>query len=225
MKLSKLTKYLLPFAPVFAQAQVTFNLDTEFTADLDLQGNAPFVTMVFDDSYGDADQVLLTVTAEIGGLQDNETVKAVYFNFDDSLDVNALSFEIISINGLIIFDENDIYTDKNGRNAGSGTLFDIELDLPPPPGKISKRMTAGEVLEIAITYDNQNLSGNDFLFTNSGNKADQFLAAAHIISIAGGQSDWIAATPNVVVIPEPSTYAGLLLAGIISMVILRRGSK
>jgi hypothetical protein len=190
----------LAFAGEARAADVTFDLDLEFSGGIDPQGGTPWLTAVFDDSFGGSDTVRLTMSG--AGLVNTEFVNMWYFNFDPALDPNFLIFNPVGTLPSVP----SINTGTNSFMADGDGLFDIEFDFPPPPGDFNSKFTTGESVILDIVYTSA-ISATSFNFGSApGGGAGPFPTAAHVQGINGvnDPSGWVAAP-----IPEPST--GLLL--------------
>ncbi len=189
----------LAVAPAYG-ATLTFGLDTEFSGGTAPGGTAPWVVATFDDSFGGANTVRLTMTTP--QLAGSENVEGWYFNFDPLLDPTDLTFTAIDNTASV---PNNILTGVDQFKADGDGLYDILFDFPPPPGSMGARFTAGETVIYDITYTSAiDVSSFDFFSTPDGGNG-VFLSAAHVLQTEdGSESGWIG------VVPEPST--GLLVA-------------
>jgi hypothetical protein len=185
-------------------ASITFNLDVEFSGGQAPGGAAPWVTATFDDSFGDANTVRLTM--ETPGLTGNEFVDSMYFNFDTALDPTQLTITVVdlgSVGATVVSTGVDLF-----KADGDG-LFDILFDFPPPPGNPNLRFRANQTVIYDLTYVAPiSASSFSFLSTPDGGQGN-FFAAARIGNTTGegeGGSGWIGAA-----VPEPATV--LLLGG------------
>jgi len=199
-------------------ATLTLGLDVEFSgATPPASGTTPWVTATFDDSFGGPNTtVRLTMTAD--NLTGNENLELFHFNFDPSLDPNALTFTAVDNsasnpeNGK---GDNGIFTGVNAFMANGDGNYDIVFNFPPPPGAGGNRFTSGESVIYDITYTSA-IDVNSFNFlSDEGGGQGSFLAAAHIQRIGGTDSGWIG------VVPEPST-ASLLGLGLVGVASIRR---
>jgi len=180
---------------VFGQASaatLTYEFTNSFGATAP-DGPAPWLTAVFDDG-GSAGSVelTLTVSAAVG----DADVSEVYFNLNDSLDATSLSFLRTGGTGPVTGDIS-VYTGTNAFQADGDGIYDILLDLPPPPGQQGSRFQAGETLVFDITGIGS-LTVADFNYiAEIGGSNGPFFAAAKVISTGEGgeSSDWIGVVP------------------------------
>jgi hypothetical protein len=182
---------------------LTFGLDFEFSGGADpASATTPWVSITLDDSFGGANTVRMTFEAtNLTGGSTGESVNAFYLNFDTALDPTLLSFTAIDTADST---PNAINTGLNAFQADGDGLFDIEFDMPPPPGNANSRLTGGESIVYDITYGSAiDVSSFDFMSEMGGGNGS-YSAAAHITRINGNDSGWIGP------IPEPNT--GLLIA-------------
>jgi hypothetical protein len=200
----------LSFSGVGQAATLTFGLDVEFSGGTAPAGVVPWITAVFDDSFGGPNTVRLTLSApNLSGGASGENVALWHFNFDPGLDPTQLVFSAVS-NGASV--PNAINTGVNAFMADGDGMFDIQFDFPPPPGTGSARFTQGEVIVYDLTYISPIDVSSFNEFSDMGGGQGSFLSAAHIqrTPSGGGGSGWIG------VVPEPGTAAlmGLGLAGL-----------
>lgn len=166
-------------------------------------GTSPWMTATFDDSFGDASTVRLTISAN--NLVGTESATHVYFNFDPTLDPTLLSFAAIDNSAAV---PNSILTGVNLFQANGDGLYDINFDLPPPTGSFASKLTAGESITYDITYTSAiSASSFNFLSTTGGGNGT-YKSAAHVQGV-DGTGGWIGTTT---VVPEPISYI-LFLAG------------
>lgn len=195
-----LVAVVMGFVSSASAATITFGLDIEFSgASAPASATTPWVTIILDDFFGDANTVRLTVEAtNLTGGTTGENINSFLLNFDPSLDVSLLTYTAIDVfdssPNAVNFQTNDFMADGDGS-------FDIEFDMPPPPGNSDSRFTGGETIIFDLVYVSP-ISASSFDFLSEpppGGGAGPFSAAAQIQRINGNKSGWIAP------IPEPST--------------------
>lgn len=205
---------MLPVGPAAATI-LSFGLDVEFSGGTaPASGTQPWVSFTLDDSFGDANTVRLTMSADnLTGGTGGENIDGFYFNFDPLLDPTLLTFTVVNNAAST---PNSINTGVNAFMADGDGSFDIFFDFPPPPGSGAARFTGGEVVIYDITYTSA-ISASSFIFpSEEGGGNGSYLAAAHILRTGDGtESGWIGVSS---VIPEPQTGAllgiGLALLGL-----------
>jgi hypothetical protein len=220
LSLTTLLVLLVAISTSAAATTLTLGLDVEFSgATPPASGTTPWVTATFDDSFGGANTVRLTMTA--GNLTGNENIELFYFNFDPGLNPLDLTFTAIDNsasnpeNGK---GDNGIFTGVNGYMANGDGSYDIAFNFPPPPGSSANLFTSGESVIYDITFTSA-INANSFNhFSDEGGGQGTYLAAAHIQRINGNDSGWIG------VVPEPGT-ASLLALGLIGLAAKRRRSN
>lgn len=181
-----------------------YSLDTEFSGGADPVGPVPWATATF--SQVDAGTVQLELSNI--NLSGSEFIGAWYFNFNDSLDVNSLSFS--RVGGTAPADA-DISTGLNSFKADGDGYFDIIFDFPQ---KSADRFAAGDTIVYEISGINP-LTMDMFNFDSApGGGNGSWYSAAHVQSINGEDSGWIGSGPGVAV-PEPSTY--LMLSSLLGL--------
>jgi len=199
------------FAGTAGATTLTLDMSVEFSGGTPPAGGIPWVTATFDDSFGGANTVRLTISNT--NLTGDEFNAAIYLNFDPNLDASLLTFTAFdnsasgpnSVTGL----NDDFMADGDG-------FFDILFDMPPPPG--DDKFSAGESIIYDLTYTSAITAGSFDYGSVLGGGNGSFLAAAHIQETAGGESGWVGAP-----IPEPST-ALLLGLGLVGLSLQRRRS-
>ncbi len=200
---------LMGFVSGASAATISFGLDTEFSGGTaPVSATTPWVTIVLDDSFGDANTVRMTVSAtNLTGGNGGENINSFLLNFDPLLDASLLSFSVVDNSASV---PNAITGANNAFMADGDGFFDIEFDMPPPPGASSARFTGGETIIYDLIYISPISASSFDFFSVMGGGAGVFLSAAHIQRINGNESGWIG------VIPEPST-AVLLALGMMGL--------
>jgi len=205
-----LVALVMGFVSGASAATTTFGLDFEFSgAFAPASATTPWVTIVLDDSFGDANTVRLTVEAtNLTGGTSGESINSFFLNFDPLLDASQLIFTAIDVAAST---PNSINTGTNAFQADGDGFFDIEFDMPPAPGNADFRLTGGETIIFDLVYTSA-ISASSFEFMSvMGGGAGTFSAAAHIQGINGNDSGWIGSP-----IPEPGT-ALLLGLGVMGL--------
>ena len=112
--------------PIMTQAtMLTFDHNIEFSGATAPAGTSPWITATFDDSFGGANTVRLTMSAT--NLVGTEFIDDWLFNFDTSLNLASLNFAYISGQAA-----NNVNTGVDAFQADGDGKFDIEFDFPPP---------------------------------------------------------------------------------------------
>jgi hypothetical protein len=210
-------------ASVVEAGTISFDYDISFGA-VAPDGPTPYATAVFDDG-GSPGSVTLTVdvAATVGGAD----ITDLYYNLDPTLDPTSL---------LIVRSGGDgpvagfpILTGVDAFQADGDGMYDILMDLPPPPGNNANLFNAGETLIFTITGIGT-LEAADFNFLSAPSPgpggAGPFASVARFQSTGpnGRDSDFVGADPVDPIIPEPSTLI-LLSLGSLALVARRRGAR
>ncbi len=210
--------------PIMTQAtMLTFDHNIEFSGATAPAGTSPWITATFDDSFGGANTVRLTMSAT--NLVGTEFIDDWLFNFDTSLNLASLNFAYISGQAA-----NNVNTGVDAFPADGDGKFDIEFDFPPPPGAFASEFTTGETSVYDFTYISAiTVSSFDFGSVPGGGNGT-FKSAAHIqgIGTSGNDSGWIAPrNGNGEPIPEPTTMAllGIGLVGLAGAAARRKLKK
>jgi hypothetical protein len=186
---------------IASATSLVLGLDVEFSGGAEpVSASTPWVTITLDDSFGGANTVRMTIEAtSLTGGSSGESINAFYLNFDSALDATQLSFSAIDNSDST---PNSINTGTNVFQADGDGLFDIEFDMPPPPGNANSRFTGGESIVYDITFGSA-IDVSSFNFESEmGGGNGSYLAAAHVTRINNNDSGWIGAS---VPVPEPST--------------------
>jgi hypothetical protein len=184
----------LSISGVVSAASIQFDYDISFGQTAP-DGASPWMTAVFEDG-GSSGIVDLTITVGTVGIAD---VDEIYFNLNPLL--NATQLQISRTGGT--GPTNAAINKAGGWNLGTNAfqadgdgIYDLWLELPPPPGQQAERFSAGETLVFAISGIGS-LTADDFNYlAEPGGGNGPFYTAAHVLSTGGGgSSDWIAAVP------------------------------
>lgn len=199
---------------------VTFNYDVVFSAgSVAPDGPAPYLTATFDDGNTPGSvNLAMTISADVGGAD----VDDLYFNFDPSLDLNALTFLYDgSSTGPAAAGggNNGIFVGSDAFQADGDGLFDINFNFPPPPGNV--RWMAGQTVIYDITSTDA-ITAQSFQFFSApaGGAGGPFLSAAHFLSTGPteGDSAWVGAVP----VPAAVWLFGSGLVGLVGVARRRR---
>lgn len=200
-------------------ATITYGLDFEFSGGVPpTSGTTPWVTATFDDSFGGANTVRLTMSApNLTGGSGGENIAGLYFNFDPALDPTLLAFSVVDNTDSV---PNSISTGVNAFMADGDGKFDILFDFPPPPGNGASRFTQGETVIYDLTYIAP-ITASSFAFDSvEGGGNGSYGAAAHILRTGseGLDSGWVGN------LPEPGT-AVLTTVGLLMLLARSRSAR
>jgi len=208
--MNKLLSFITLLAGVIAfslpvqATTLTFDLDYEFSGATPPAGIAPWITATFDDTFGDANTVRLTMSAS--NLVGAEFIDDWLFNFDDTLDPTQLTFAIVGMPGST---PNNINTGVDAFKADGDGFFDVEFDFPVAAG--DDRFTSNETVGYDIIYTSA-INASSFDYNSApGGGAGTYHSAAHIQGIGPNDNDsgWIGdgggLIPGGVEVPEPAT--------------------
>jgi hypothetical protein len=201
---------------------ISFDYDISF-GTVAPDGATPYATALFDDG-GTPGSVTLTVNvaATVGGAD----ITDLYYNLDPTLDPTSLSIARTGGDGPSA--GFPILTGVDAFMADGDGMYDILMDLPPPPGNNAELFNAGETLIFTITGIGS-LVAADFNFLSapspSPGGAGPFASVARFQSTGsnGKDSDFVGANPQEP-IPEPSTLI-LLGLGSLALVVRRRRAR
>ena len=185
---------------------LTLEFDHSF-GSVAASGPTPWLTAVFDDGGSPG---TVTLSLQVACTLGDADITELYFNLDPLLSPGALLITHTGGTGPAAKDI-DIYTGVNAYQADGDGLYDIYIDLPPPPGNQAKRFEAGETLEFSISGI-ATLTALDFDFLSApAGGAGPFTAAARVqqTGLDGEGSDWIA--PNPVPVPAAAWLFGSAL--------------
>jgi hypothetical protein len=208
------TSFALLSASAVGAATLTLGLNIPFSDADRPAGSRPWIVATFDDSFGDANTVRLTLSAE--NLVSEESVGNWLFNFDSVLDPTLLTFTVVDNAAAV---PNAIETGVNAFKVNGDGRYDILFDLPPPDGSFSSRLTAGETIVYDIGYISPiTVAAFDF-FSAKGKGQGEFKTAAHILGIGPSAEG----SGRIGHVPEPSTFL-LFAAGLVGLA-LNRGRR
>ncbi len=186
---------------------IQYDLSTEFSGGQAPAGTPPWVTAVFDDSFGGPNTVRLTVsTSELIG---DEFLTQFYANFDPTLDPAKLGVALITSPVFAV----GVSKAVNLYKADEDGYYDILFDFAG-----SDKFTAGETFVIDMTYDSPITAASFDFFDSGGNKGDFYVAAkvqGKVKGIDDDGSGWIG-DGHPASVPEPSATI-LLGLGLFAM--------
>lgn len=157
---------------------------------------------------GSTNQVGMTIT--VGAIGAGQYLGALYIS--TLLEVSNLNLAFVTLAAT-----NNNATVSFGSNAfqafsGSG-LFDIQVDLPPPPGDAAATLTSGESISLRFTRNSAGtLDASNFLTPAAGGPGYLVLASF------GSANGTIGFAAGNVAVPEPAStlLLGAALAGLVS---------
>jgi hypothetical protein len=189
--------------PCPAKADLSLSFNTPFDAALVPSGSPPWLTALFETIS--STQVRLTIDNKLTAPQ---FVSEISFNYDGDPDEITPTLPPTG-SGASAFVS--LSTETDDFKADGDGYYDILLNF----NMSGDRFVGGEQLVVILTRA-AGLSPADFaqLSKPSGGHGP-YLAAAHVQSIPGGTSSWVAA--QVTAVPEPSAVLlfGACLAGVI----------
>jgi hypothetical protein len=172
--------------------------DVEFSVGTPPVSTPPWMTAVFDDSYGDANTVRLTMSAD--NLTGTEFISRWLFNFSGN--VADLGFTYVggsstgpAYSALYLGESNNTKADGDG-------YYDIGFYFPTND---ASRFNAGETVVYDISYNSPIAASSFNLFSSEGGGTGVYLTAAHVQGIGSeSKSGWVGTTT---VVPEPVSSA------------------
>ncbi len=202
------------FSAASANGAVSTPLNIEFSGGVAPASAAtPWVNGTFANEVGGT--VLFSLEAL--HLTNPEKMTGFYFNFNDALNVQNLSFQLVSSGAFAL---PTIDRSRDAYKADGDGKYDIRLNFATA-GNASQTFGQGDTLVYRLSYTSAiNASQFGYLSLPAGGHGP-FYAAAHIQDTPGGQSGWIAAT-EFMPVPEASPLlAGgslltLVVAGVVS---------
>jgi len=198
------------WSAVSVKAAVSTPLNEEFSGGVaPASPTTPWVRSTFASEAGGT--VLFTLTAE--HLTNPERVTSFFFNFNDALNVQNLSFAVVSSSGL--FTQPTISRGQNAFKADGDGSYDIMLDFATGAA-LDQAFGQNDTITFRLSYTSAiDASQFGYLSAPSGGHGP-FYAAAHIQDTPGGVSGWIGGSTleEFEPVPEASSLlaSGSLLA-------------
>jgi hypothetical protein len=189
------------------------NLTTEFSGGTPPAGSTPWATATIDDSFGDANTVRLTMSAQ--NLTGTEFISSWHFNLNPALNPTQLTFNQVSSGATVT----SVETGVDAFQADGDGRFDIRFNFQTSAG--AGRLNDNETVVYDISYTSA-LTASAFDFGSApGGGNGTFRSAAHVQSIGlnGQDSGWIGdgvSPPPPSGVPEPTSLllVGLGIAGL-----------
>jgi hypothetical protein len=216
---SFVTLTILVFHPILSSASgLVYQFNTPFPTDPSPSGPTPWLTADFENINNG---VSLTLSA--AGLTGSEFASEVYFNLAANLNPASLTFVKTASTGAFSIPTIDQASQNNYKADGDGK-YDFRFNFGTANGTT---FTGGD----SITYLIGGISGLDasnfgFLSAPAGGSGP-FYAAAHIQSLANGDSTWIepGGGPITTPVPEPAPLALFFFSFFLFIVIKRFAGK
>ncbi|HTI69362.1 MAG TPA: hypothetical protein VMF06_05325 [Candidatus Limnocylindria bacterium] len=180
---------------------LTFNYDTVYAGTTPPALSAPWLRATFTDINSTTVQLKL----EGVDLAASEFATTWAFNVDPTINLNSISFTLVSSVGYSGNTTPSLST--NGEGAGPAHGFDIDMSLTP-----SAKFGQGDQLVYTLTRT-AGLSAASFLFTNGSGSI--VYSGAHIQGVDNGTtSDWVSSGTPVYTspVPEATTVAAPIFA-------------
>ncbi|MBN1569431.1 MAG: PEP-CTERM sorting domain-containing protein [Acidobacteria bacterium] len=207
-----LTILFLAFGIQAAKADpLTLYFSTPFPDKLDPSGDKPWITAVFDNGASGLTSGDIRLTLTVGDLTDaGVKVTDIYFNFDPAKNPTDLSIACYGYGSPAISDTVTFSSVTDAYKADGDGHYDLLFAFPTS----GNTFTANESIYFDIHSSNDSLlpAMFDYLSKPAGGHGP-YLAAAHVQSIAGGDSTFIYAgyNPDGGDFPVPEPGSALLL--------------